>query len=133
MGGSGRVQARHRDVAEWDAEIEADFQCAVAEVRARGRRKRGLRLVAFPWAFLVDVCRLTEGRDALVVAEFIYRRIHVCNSRTVTLPGAELAELGIGRRMKLKALNRLAAAGLIRVEKHGPGRALTVTLRWQQP
>jgi hypothetical protein len=131
--GNGGSQTHRRSEAEWDAEIEADFQRTVAQEGAGGRRKRGLRLVAFPWGFLVDVCRLTEGRAAVIVAEYIYRRTHVCRSRTVTLPGAELAELGINLRLKLRALRSLEAAGLIWIEKVGPGRATSVTLQWPSP
>ncbi len=100
------------------------------DTRKRTTQAR-LRLVAFPWAFLVDVCRLTEGRTALVLAEYIYRRTHVCDSQTVTLPGAELAELGIDRPQKHKALAQLARAGFIRIEQTGTGRAVRVTLQWQ--
>jgi len=88
-------------------------------------------LVGFPLAFLADVCRLTEGRATLVVAELIYRRTRVCRSPTVTLPGVELAELGIDRSVKRKALAQLAAAGLIRVERALPGRSAAVTLLWK--
>ena len=34
-----------RDLAEWDAEIEAEFQRAIAATKAAGRKKRGQRLV----------------------------------------------------------------------------------------
>jgi hypothetical protein len=122
---------KKRDLAEWDAEIEADFQSAVAATRKVGRSKRRQRLVAFPWGFLVDVCRLTEGRAALVVAAYIYRRTHVCSRQTVTLPAAELAELGISRWLKADALGRLQAAALIRVEVSSPGRTAKVTLLWE--
>src|SRR4051812_11121258 len=105
-----------RDLAEWDAEIEADYQRVIRTTKAAGQRKRGRRHVGFPLAFLIDVCRLTEGRTALVAAVCIYRRTHVCRSPTVTLPVAELAELGITRRQKNKALARLQSAGLVRVE-----------------
>jgi len=90
-----------------------------AKTKAEGRAKRGRRLVAFPWAFLVDVCRLTKGQAALATAALVYRRTHVCRSRTVTLPGAELAEIGVDRKEKYKALAILEAAGLIRLEKSG--------------
>lgn len=93
--------------------------------------QRGERLVAFPWAYLVDVCRLTEGRAALVTAAFIYRRTHVCKSRTVTLPGTDMAELGVGRELKRKALARLEAAGIIRIESNEPGCTAEVTLLWK--
>jgi hypothetical protein len=97
-----------------------------------GRAKRNRRLVAFPWAFLVEVCSLTTSRSALVVAELIYRRTQVCSSLTVTLPGAEMAELGVNRSMKQRALARLAAAGLIRIERTACGRTAKVTLLWHE-
>jgi hypothetical protein len=123
-------KATERDLAEWDAEIEADFQRTVAATRTAGRKKRGERLVGFPFAFLVAVCQQTEGRATLVVAALVYRRSRVCNSRTVTLPGAELSELGITRPQKFKALARLEDAGLIRIEK-AVGRSVKVTLLWR--
>jgi hypothetical protein len=116
---------------EWDAEIEEDFRRAVAATKAVGQRKRGRRLVAFPLAFLVDVCRLTEGRITLVVAELLYRRTHVCRSQTVTLPGGDLAELGIDRRRKHEALVMLEGAGLVRLERLSAGRSAKVTLTWK--
>jgi hypothetical protein len=125
------INAVDRDPAEWDAEIEAEFQRVVAAGKAAGRLKQGRRLVAFPWAFLVAVCERTEGRTALVVAMYIYRRTHVCRSQTVTLPPGELAELGIDRRDKNKALVKLEAAGLIRIERMAIGQSARVTLTWQ--
>jgi len=120
-----------RDLVEWDAEIEAEFRRAVAATKTTGRRKRGRRHVGSPLAFLIDVCRLTEGRNALVVAMYIYRRTRVCRSQTVTLPAGELAELGIDRRRKNEALAKLEAAGLIRVERVPIGQKAKVTLTWQ--
>jgi hypothetical protein len=104
----------------------ADFQRVVSPAKA----KQGRRLMGAPWAFWVDVSRLTEGRAALVVAVLIYRRTRVCNSATVTLPGAELTELGVDRSQKRKALARLQAADLIRIEK-AAGRSVRVTLLWR--
>jgi hypothetical protein len=98
--------------------------------RADQRRQRGRRHVGFPWGFMADVCRLTEGRTALVVAIYVYRRTHVCRSPTVTLPAAELAELGVDRRRKQEALTMLQEAGLISAER-AAGRTTKVTLTWQ--
>jgi hypothetical protein len=120
-----------RDLAEWDAEIEADFQREVAATKRAGRLKRGRRHVGAPLSFLVDVCQRTDGRTALIVALYVYRRTHVCRSQTVTLPAGELADLGVGLRQKNKALAKLEAAGLVRLEKVAPGRATKVTLTWQ--
>jgi hypothetical protein len=107
----------------------ADFPSAKTARRAR----RSQRLVAFPWAFLVDVCHLTHSRTALAVAVYIYRRTHVCNNQTVTLPGGELAELGIDRSMKRRALAQLKAAGLIRIGGGASGQTAKVTLLWHDP
>jgi hypothetical protein len=115
-----------------DADIEADYQRVVAQTKAAGKAKRGGRHVGFPWAFMLDVCRATHRHPtAALVAILIYRRTIVCKARTVTLPGAELAELGIGRTTKYRALARLEKAGLVRVERGRPGRPLQVTLLWQ--
>jgi hypothetical protein len=119
-----------RDLAEWDAEIEADFQRVARAPQAAGARARGRWHVGFPWAFLVDVCRLTEGRAALAVAIYIYRRTQVCRSLAVTLPAAELAEIGIVRQRKHEALAKLQDAKLIKVERTA-GRTAKVTLIWQ--
>jgi hypothetical protein len=120
-----------RDLDEWDAEIEADFARAVQATKKVGRRKRGRRLIGCPMAFLADVCRLTEGRTAAIVALCIYRQTCVCHSQTVTLPADELAELGIIRQRKNEALSELEAAGLVRLEKVAAGRATKVTLKWK--
>jgi hypothetical protein len=120
-----------RDLDEWDAEIEAMFRRAVADTKAVGRRKRGRRYIGCPLAFAIDVCRLTDGRTALIVAQLIYRRTHICRSPTVTLPADELAEFGITRRRKNEALATLEAAGLVRIEKVAAGRAAKVTLTWK--
>ena len=93
-------------------------------------RPRAKRLMGAPLEFVADVCRLTEGRATLVVALYIYRRTHICGSQTVTLPSGELAELGIVRHAKRKALIKLQRAGLIKVE-NVRGRTARVTLIWQ--
>jgi hypothetical protein len=125
-------EAEFARLARWDAKIEADFQDAVAQTGAASKAKRGRRHVGFPWAFYIDACRLTDGHNDLAVALYIYRRTKVCNSLTVTLPGSELAELGINRRRKHEALAKLAAAGLVRLEK-ATGQSTRVTLLWKEP
>jgi hypothetical protein len=120
-----------RDLTEWDAEIEVEFQRVVAATKSAGRSKRRRRLVGCPWGFLVDVCRSIDGKAALVEALHVYRRTRVCKSQTVTLPAAELAELGIGRSQKARALVALQAAGLIRIEGSSPGQTAKVTLLWK--
>ena len=94
-------------------------------------RPRAKRLIGAPLEFVAQVCRLTEGRAALVVALYIYRRVQICDDRTVTLPSGELAELGIVRQNKQRALIKLQRARLIRVENES-GRTARVTLIWQQ-
>jgi hypothetical protein len=125
------MSSQRRNLNEWDAEIEAEFQHAQTASKAAGQRKRGRRHVGFPWAFLRDVCRMVDGQVALAVAILIYRRTIVCRGRTVTLPAHELTELGIVRRRKNEALTRLQAAGLIRIETAPKGQSAKVTLLWR--
>jgi hypothetical protein len=93
-------------------------------------RRRAKRLIGAPLEFVSEVCRLTEGRATLVVALYIYRRVQICDNRTVTLPSGELAELGIVRQNKQRALIKLQRARLITVG-NGSGRTSRVSLIWQ--
>ena len=119
-----------RDTAEWDAEIEAEFRRTVRQTKAAGQHKRKCRYIGAPVGFVSDVCRLTRGRAAAMVALCVYRRTKVCNSQTVTLPTAELAELGVDLSHKRRALIELQQAGLIEVEQ-SRGRTAQVTLAWK--
>jgi len=44
---------------------------------------------------------------------YIYRRVQICDDRTVTLPSGELDELGIVRQNKQRALIKLQRARLV--------------------
>src|SRR5262245_46030666 len=127
---AGEIGMTDRDLGDWDREIEAEFQRVVAAGKRVASGRRGRRHVGFPWAFFVDACRLTKDHTTLIVALYVYRRTRVCNSQTVTLPNNELAELGVDRSRKCKALAKLEAVGLIRTEK-AAGRSTRATLTWQ--
>src|SRR5262245_209602 len=90
---------------------------------------RTRRLLGAPIEFVAAVCRSTEGRTALVVALYIYRRVIICKNQTVTLPSGELAELGLARRDKHRALARLQQAGLVDLVR-AKGRTTQITLIW---
>jgi hypothetical protein len=101
-----------------------------AQTVPKSKRKqphRAVQYIGAPMSFVKDVCLLTEGRAALVVALCIYRRTRVCGSRTVTLPTTELAEFDIDRSRKRDALARLQRAGLIKVGNM-PGHTARITL-----
>jgi hypothetical protein len=119
-----------RTEIEWDAQIEADYQRAVAATKVVARRRRRARLLGAPYDFLVEVCRRTEGRAPFLVALLLYRRTCVLASRKVTLPGAELDLFDTSRSAKQRALLQLEAGGLIQIDRSGDGRAPTVTLLW---
>ena len=81
-----------RDLNEWDAEIEAEYQRFKESWNASGRRKRAGRHVGVPWAYLADVCRLTEGRAALVVSD-----LHLPAHHRLQQPDRDVAVRGVGR------------------------------------
>ena len=119
------------ELAEWDAEIEADFQREMREMRREARRRRGRWYIHCPWEFLANVCRLTRGRTPLVVALCVFRQALIHRGQTVTLKGAELAELGIDPRRKREALRSLEVGGIIQLHQAKPGRKTRVRLRWR--
>jgi hypothetical protein len=98
--------------------------------KKHGRRLRTDRHIGAPVPFITEVCLLTEGRSALVVALCIFRRVCVCDSWTVTLPNDELASLGVNRRRKQEALVKLQDADLIKV-KNATGHTARITLLWR--
>jgi hypothetical protein len=109
--------------------IEVEMIVTKAGAKAEAdKAKRGRRYIGCSWSYLTAITRLTTGRAAVLVAQYIYRRVLVCKNRTVTLPGAELAELGVDRERKSKALRQLARAGIIRIEDNISGRTAKVTL-----
>jgi hypothetical protein len=107
--------------------IETKTGAKAETSKAKHRRSH----IGCPLGYLADVCRLPEGRATVVVAIYIYRRVIVCKHRTVTLPGAELAELGVDRERKSRALTQLARAGIIRIEDNPSGHTAKVTLLWE--
>jgi len=129
-GSKARTMAES-ELAQWDLEIEEKYKREVADTNRAGQRKRGRGHIGCPWAFLVDVCRLTEGRTAMLMALFVYRRTKVEKSRTVKLPADDLADMGIDRRRKNKALAKLEIAGLIKIERMAVGQSADVTLTWK--
>jgi hypothetical protein len=119
------------ELAEWDAEIEADVEKAEAATKQSGRRKRARRHIGCPWEFYADVCRLTRGRTALTVALYVYRQTQVRRHRTVTLSGVELVELGVHLGRKWTTLRNLEDVGIVRLRRAGPGQRMEVTLLWR--
>jgi hypothetical protein len=119
-----------------DAEIEAEFQRCARQVQAASARKvarrRAARFVGFPWEFLTTVRDRISGADAQTLALYVYHRTRRCKAATVTLIGAELTELKVAPGSRHKALAALAAAGIIRLHKVGPGRSTRVELLWSE-
>ena len=95
-----------------------------------GKRKRAGRHIGCPWEFYAAVCQLTRGRAALTVALYVYRQTQVRRRQTVTVDGAELAELGVDRKRSHEAIHNLEDAGVVRLDRVGLGRKTEVTLLW---
>ncbi len=125
--GNGESRA---DIGALFDEISAqdDLMVVPPEPARKSSGKPG-QLIGCPPAFMAEVCRLTEGRTALVVALCIYKRTIVESSRTVTLPTGELAVYGVTRQRKAEALAKLEAARLVAVEAAN-GRTARITLLW---
>ena len=106
------------------------------EEKPKRQPKRSLsaQYVGCPLEWLLWVSRLTTSKQQLLVALYLYRRCHLCHSRTVDVPTRDLAEnWGIGRTTKYRALSRLEQTGVVEVSSR-TGRTIKVTLtHWPDP
>lgn len=74
---------------------------------------------------------VVHGKNELAIALCLYRLSKVCGSRTMVVSNERLlAELGIDRYAKYRALRRLAEPGIITL-KHHHKHAIQVTLQRQ--
>jgi hypothetical protein len=72
---------------------------------------------------------LMHSKKELAVALYVYRLHKIRRSRTVLVSNERLlAELGINRFVKYRALRRLADAGIIKTKSHGAGPASSVAV-----
>ena len=110
--GIHRERAAERDLAEWDAEIEAEFQRTVRGAKAAGKRKGKVPYVRLPLWFASAAAKATNTRKALVWI-WLVRLAFENQSLEFSVPNARLKEFGVGRTTKLRVLRELEAAGLI--------------------
>ena len=118
------------ELAVADAEGEAEYEKVVAAAKLPKMRKRARQHIGCPWEFLVAVRRLPHKSTTLLVALLVYRQTKVFRNQAVTLPGPQLAELGIDPRRRREALHNLEAAGIVRL-RMGPGQRTEITLLWR--
>jgi hypothetical protein len=96
----------------------------------RANQQGDKRFLHIPWELYVTMVRATKSTE-LALLQLIYRRTLMNERRTnktVKLPHAELAELGINPRTANDALLRLQKAGLIRLQSEGRGHKTSITL-----
>ena len=89
--------------------------------------QRGPGHIGCPLSWYKKAYAASRGKNDLTVALFLYRWHSVRKSRTLPTPNAELAELGVDRAAKWRALARLEKAGLVKIRRRG-FHALEVTL-----
>jgi CRP-like cAMP-binding protein len=107
----------------------------IANARMPKRRRNGehsadlARHIGCPLWWFMAVFPAVRSKKELAVALYIYRLRAVRHSRAVAISNTGLlAELGISRYTKYRALKRLADAGLISIRRSGKN-SLTVTIR----
>jgi hypothetical protein len=98
--------------------------------RAVPKRRRADQHIGCPLEWLKRVLPLMKTKEQLAVALWLHRRRAVCRNALFTVPNKALQEdLGLSRKVKYGALQRLEEAGaiaLIRADKH----TLQVRLLW---
>jgi hypothetical protein len=114
-----------RDLAEWDREIEADFQRAVASSRTR-KRKEAEPFAIVPLWHAALAAEATRSPVLLVYVDLMHRAWKA-KGQPFTMPNGWLEKRGVSRKTKCRVLRNLNAAGLIVVEwrdRKSPGVTL---------
>jgi hypothetical protein len=100
--------------------------------RRQPRSAADARHIGCPLPWFRLVFPIVRGKNELAVALFIYRLRAIHRSRTIVVTNARLlADLGIDRYAKYRALRRLADARLITIRRHNK-RALEITFLRQR-
>jgi hypothetical protein len=122
-----------RDLTEWDREIEADFQRAVAATRAAGKRKKeGEPFAMVPLRCAEEMAKASKSPAVIICIRLLYLSWRA-KSPTVTLSNRECVH---HRNSKDRVLRNLEAAGLVRVERrcgHSPRVTILRRLPWCRP
>jgi hypothetical protein len=115
-----------------DLFLEGDDLAGVRPAPARrgafSRHNDDQRHIGCPLSWFRLVFPVVRGKNELAVAIYLYRLRALRHSRTVAVPNGFLAELGIERHAKYRALDRLEAAGLITVRRYLK-RTIEITFR----
>jgi hypothetical protein len=83
------------------------------------RRQQGLH-IGCPLSWLRRVLPLIATKEQLAVAIWLHRRRVICGGEPFSVPNKALTEeLGIGRLVKYRVLQRLERAGAIVVMRNG--------------
>jgi hypothetical protein len=107
------------------AEERAAKAAARTAARRNRKRKEEFFFINCPMAQYRLVARLSA--QAVLVWQMIHHRTHVKRRAEVTLPNEMLADLGVNRWGKQRALRDLERVGLVRV-KRTTGRAPLIEL-----
>jgi hypothetical protein len=114
-----------RDLDQWDAEIEAEFQRVVAATK-KARRKKVEPFAMVPLWWIAAAAKATRSPRTMVLIELLYASWKA-KSLTFPLPNSRLAKLGASRETKREVLLDLERAGLISVVRP-PRKTPLVTL-----
>jgi hypothetical protein len=92
------------------------------------RQRREGTFVQVPLQWASKALTATNSKKAMVCVYLLYCAWRK-KSDTFALPNGALAEFGVSRKIKYRALRQLEAAGLIVIE-HRPRRTPIITLIW---
>ena len=117
--------------------LEPKFQAELLRARPKGdttlqktrTKPAPHKFVKVPWLWVECLAKAGAGADAWPVSYFLLYEAWRTQSRVVKLTNAALAQLGVRRQGKSRALQQLRGAGLVAVEERR-GRSPLVTVRF---
>lgn len=118
--------------ATYPADIFRDLD-ALRQGRAPGRRPRAKETFAMiPHDRAMALCPRLSGAAWLLLIELDRAHLKGRCRNPIQLPGARLKAAGLSRHSRQRALRRLEAAGVIRIEQRGRGRNPWVEHLWYE-
>jgi hypothetical protein len=105
------------------AELEADVKAR----RAPKAKTKSDRFAIVNLKEMAAACAATNTHKAFVLV-WLRHRARLTNKPSVAVTNTAMAEYGIHRHVKTRALRQYEAAGLIAVKRKGSGKTPVVTL-----
>lgn len=115
---------------DWTKARLAELEAGVDAHRAPKARKKYDQFAVVNLKEMAAACAATNTHKAFVLV-WLRHRARLTSKSSVGVTNVTMAEYGISRYVKARALRQLEAAGLVAVGRKGSKKTPVVTLLWK--